>query len=249
MNQIFRHISLIFALMIELALLILLVAILFLGVLGVFLPFLPGLFFVALAAGIYSLLVRTDYGLVTPKVHRHLRFFKDKILNLEIMQKFMGLIKNIRQKQAGKTQEEILKHGLILFGFNTILILAFWFALEAIGSLVILLDFSYFLAAFLPLLLIFFFAAWSAIVWYRFGQILGRRLKKNKIFQTAIVVLISLLPLLMILLVLTTLINLVHGFNSDLAVTAFLVLFLMLVIAAIFELVIVSFGALTKIGS
>lgn len=158
----------------------------------------------------------------------------------------MGLIKKIQKRKQEKIKEAIIKHGLILFGFNLALTLALFFALTAVMIIAFLFDFSTITLAFIPLLVIFLFAAACAIVWYRFGQILSFQFKKNKILYSGIVVIISVLPLLFILLFLSLLLS-AWGTISDITAVAFLGTVFITVLAIIFEVVIVSLGVMTKI--
>ena len=160
----------------------------------------------------------------------------------------MGLIKAIKKRKQKKEKEEILKHGLVLAGFNIALTLAFFFGLIAVSILASLLGLSGLLFfAFIPLLVIFLFAGSSAVIWYRFGQILAGHFKKRKIVNSALVVLVSILPLLTVLLLFSGIINLAGGFTGELAIFMFLGFLLMSILAAVFELLIVSLGVITRV--
>ena len=69
----------ILSLIVELLLLLLIFLFLFLGVVGVFLPIIPGLILVAFAASIYSLMIKNNFGTITPKLHQRLLISKNKI--------------------------------------------------------------------------------------------------------------------------------------------------------------------------
>lgn len=235
------------ALIVEGVLLILILIFLLLGVLGIFLPAVPGLFLLGIGAGIYSLLVKSGRGKVTPHVHRRVINFGDKIFKLKITQKLMGLVKTIKKRKEKKVRAEILKHGLILFGFNAVLVLAFLFGFISLTLLLMLLGWQDLMLAFVPLVVIFLFAGGSAIVWYRFGQILGSHFKKRKIINTALVVLVSVLPLLVILLLFSGLFSLAGSFIDGLLFMMFLGFLLMAVLAAVFELIVVTLGVITPV--
>lgn len=246
-NKIKKQIPLILALTVEVLVLILIFLALILGLIGIFLPILPGLVLFGIAAGLYSLLIKSDNGKITPKIHPHVLKIEDKILNLKIIKNFMGLLKKMKKKKQEKVKEEILKHGLILFGFNLALTLAFFFGLIGISVLSEILKAPGVFIAFIPLILIFLFAGFSAVVWFRFGQILGGHFKKRKIVNTALAVLISILPLLLILLLISGIVSVAGGFTNALLVLVFLGFIFMSVLAAVFELLIVSLGVITTI--
>ena len=159
----------------------------------------------------------------------------------------MGLINKIKNRKQEKIKEQILKHGLILLGFNVALVLAFFFGFIAISILVRLLNLPIIIFAFAPLLVIFLFAGFSAIVWFRFGQILGLQFKKRKILNTTLVVLISVLPMLVILLLFSGIISIAGGFTNALVALTFLTFILMSVLSVAFELIVVSIGVITTI--
>ena len=242
-----RKIALIIAIVIEALLLFVIFIILLIALLGAAMPFMPGLLFVALAALIYSFMVKIGYTRLTYRAHPYYFSAQSKILNLKITKKIMKLLKKIKKKKNEKIKEEILKHGLILIGFNLALILLFLFGFRGLSLLAALFGWRGLLVAFLPLTLIFVFAGVSAVVWYRFGQILGARFKENKMINASLTVLVSLLPLLLILLLFSNLANILGGFGSQFLAILFLGFLLMSILAAAFELVAVSLGAITKI--
>ena len=165
----------------------------------------------------------------------------------------MGVVKKIKKRnpfnfaqgRQEKAKEQILKHGLVLFGFNTALVLAFFFGFIGLSVLGTLFNLQGIFLAFIPLLVIFLFAGGSAVVWYRFGQILGVHFKKRKVVNSALVVLISILPLLVILVLFSGIISLAGGFSNQLLAVTFLGLVLMSILSAVFELLIVSLGVMT----
>lgn len=241
------YIALIIALIIEVLLLILILIALLVGVLGVFLPILPGLFFFGIATAIYSLMIKNNYGTITPHVHKRVLKNKDKITNLKIIQKYMPIIKKIQKKRAQKAKEEILKNGVILFGFNVALVLAFVFGFIGTSIVARMLNVHGLFLAYIPLAVIFVFASVSAIVWFRFGQILASRFKKKHVLNSSLVVLISILPLLVFLILFSGIITVVGIGSNELVVILFLGSLFMSVLAAVFELLLVNLGVITTL--
>ncbi|MFA5022368.1 MAG: hypothetical protein WC508_04790 [Patescibacteria group bacterium] len=237
-------IVIILALSIEFILLLVVGLFFLMALLGAILPVIPGVLFLGLGIGLYLLILRSGHGHITKAVHPHLLGIKDKIFNLKVTQKIMGLIKEIKRKKQERVKEEILKNGMILLGFNIALILAFIFGFISLSFLADALNLSVLFFAFIPLIAIFVFAGASSVVWYRFGQIIGARFKDRKAVNASLVVLISILPLWVILLVLSTLVNLTGAFNNDLVVISFISLILMSIFSAAFELIVVSLGSI-----
>lgn len=239
-------IALIIAITVEIILLFLIFLVLLVGILGVFLPILPGILFIGFAMGLYSLMVQKNYGAVTPKLHKYVVLNKEKILNFKIVKNYMRIINKIKKRRQARIEEEILKNGLILFGFNIALVAAFLFGFVGISYLAILLGVDGLLLAFVPLVIIFIFAASSAVVWYRFGGVLSRVFKKRKILNSALVVFVSILPMLGLVLFLSAIAGLVGIFSDYFMAVTFLGILLMTVLASVFELLIVSFGIITS---
>lgn len=241
-----KQINLIITLVIEITLIALVVVLLLTGMIGVFVPVLPGLVFVGLGVTIYFFLLKNKNNRITNFFHQYLlrikNYFLDRFKNNE---KFMRLIKAIKKKKEEKIKEEILKDGLILFGFNLALMLALFFVLTALAILTFLFNFSGIVLAFIPLVVIFLFAAACVIVWYRFGQILSQRFKKRKILYSALVVIISIIPSLLILSFLSLLVNLVATVSSLLS-NIFIGVIFITILAVIFELLIVILGVVTE---
>ena len=157
----------------------------------------------------------------------------------------MFIFNRIKRHREQKVNEEILKHGLILFGFNVALLLLFTLGFMAISLLAAMLEISGILLAFVPLAVMFIFSAISAVTWYRFGQILGKHFKKKKFLNSSLVVLISILPLLVILIFISNFFSKTeNGFDEVLAIL-FLGNLLLAVLAAIFELLVVNLGVMT----
>jgi hypothetical protein len=246
-NHLLKSIIFVLSLAAEFFLVILIFITLIIGLVGVFLPVIPGLFFVGLGVAIYFFLLNSNFGHVTKRTHPQLVRIRDIFLTLKITKNSMGVIKKMKKKKAEEVKGEILKHGLILCGFNLILIMALLLGSVTIsvGSALVSLDGLS--LVFGPLLLIFAFAAGSAIVWYRFGQILGQVFKDNKVVNAGLVVMLSILPLLILLITLSSLANASAFFQTPFIMVAILGIILMSVLAAVFELVIVILGALTKV--
>lgn len=246
-NLIIEHFGLILALSVEVLLLILILVVVLVGVLGIFMPILPGLLLFALAAGIYSLMSRSGYNKISSRFHPHLAGFANRFPGLKMIKNIMGFGKLRQKKKEEKIREEVLKNGLILAGFNLTLFLALFFAFLGLSALALLVDSMGVASALVPLVVIFLFAGFSAIVWYRFGQILGGRFDKRRIISTALVVLISILPLFLILMLLSNMIFLLGEAISEVLVVAFLGLVLLSVLSAVFEFLVVVLGVMSKI--
>lgn len=246
-NKVKAPISLIIALAVEVLLLVLIALILMVALLGVFLPFLPGIFFLGLAVGIYTLVLKSNFNNISSRFHPKLLTWRENFLNLKIMKKPMGIIKAIKKKKIEKEKTEILKYGLVLLGFNVALILAFLFGFIGTSVLVSLLNIQGLIIAFVPLFIIFIFSACSAVIWFRFGVILGGIFKKRKVINSSIVVLISVLPLLVFLVLLSGILGLVGGLDNEILAITFLGVLLMSILSAVFELLIITFGAITTI--
>lgn len=241
-----NKIWLILAIIVEALLLFIIFIILLIAILGTVMPFMPGLLFAGLAALIYSFMVKIGYTRLTYRAHPYYFSAKKKIENLKITKKIMKLLKKIKKKKGEKIMEEILKNGLILLSLNLILILLFLFSFTSLSLLAALLNWPVLTVAFLPLTLIFIFAGVAAVIWYRFGQILGSCFKENKVVNASLTVLVSLLPLLLILLLFSNLASILGGFGSQFLAALFLGFLLISILAAAFELVAVSLGAITK---
>lgn len=247
LSQMTKTFLFLFGLIIEGLLLVLILIFMVLGLLGIFLPVLPGIFLIGIGAGIYSLLLRGQYGKFTPVIHRRVVKVRGKVLTLKITDKTMGLIKNLKDKKKRRIEIEIVKNGLILLGFNFALILGLVFGFIILSLLGEVLSISYLLRIFIPLVALFVFSATTAVIWYRFGQILSEVFKKQRIWNVTLVVLISVLPLVLILILLSILFNLFDLGSNQLVAATFLGLLLMSLLAAIFELLLVNLGVITKV--
>ena len=157
----------------------------------------------------------------------------------------MGLVKRIQKKRQEKVLESAIRYGFILLGFNAALTLAFFFALVGATTFVDLMNFSGLLLYFIPLLAVFAFAGFSAITWYRFGQIMRRTLKQNPLTYSSLAVVISVVPLLLLLLFFTWLIS-AWSVATTFFISAFIGTALITVLAIIFEIPVVSLGVMTR---
>src|SRR3989338_445659 len=170
------QLSLIFALAVEVLLLILVFLVMIVGVLGVFLPFLPGLFLVGAGAALYSLLAKGCKGKITPFIDRVVAAYTSRLYRLSLIQKTMALFKLFKQRSGHNSYEIILSHGLLLCGYNIALTLGFLFGFTVVSIVSGWLTENQTTVALLNLLVVFVFSATSAVVWYRFGQLLGDHL-------------------------------------------------------------------------
>lgn len=235
-----------FTVLVEVILLAIITILLLMGLAGVILPVIPGALFIGLAVALYLLIIKSEMGIISPRVHPHVQKFKYKFINSKINQKFMGLLKKIKQKKEKKVKEEILKNGLILLAFNFILVMLFFFGFVSVSLIVDFFNPPMLVYGFIPLLLIFVFSGVAAVVWFRFGQILGEIFNKNKVLNSSLVVIISYLPLLLLIMIFSSLIAANGGFSSELIAISFLGFLLLSVLASVFELTIVAIGTILK---
>lgn len=235
----------ILALIAELFLLILIFFFFLLGLLGFLLPIIPGFILVWIGIAIYSLMIKNNFGTITPRLHKHVLNFQNVIMSLPLTKKIMGIINKIKKKRATKVKEEILKYSMILLGFNFILVLGFVFTVTVMSFLIGLTRSTAATLAFAPLISIFIFAGLSSVIWYRFGQIIGPKFKKRKILNISLVVLISILPLLLLLFVISSIFNLVGGFKQEMLALIFLGIIFITVLGSVFELALINLGAAT----
>jgi len=240
-----KQIGLVIAFIFEVSLLIVVVIFLLLGIVGIFLPIIPGLVLIGIAVAIYAFLIRDEKNKLSRYSHRYVIKFKSYFNKLIHPKIYMGIIKTIKKRREEAIKVTVIKYGLILFGFNLALIMFLFFALTGAGTILTLLDFSQLVLTFVPLLIIFLFAAVCSIIWYRFGQILRKAFKDKLVLYSGLVVLISIVPLLLILFFLSLIIS------SGLATYSFwwmifIINLLITVLAVVFEFFIVSLGSLTR---
>jgi hypothetical protein len=156
----------------------------------------------------------------------------------------MGLLKKIKKRRQAKIQEQVIQYGLFLFGFNLALAGALFFTLTAIIFAASLFTMRGAIIPFIPLAILFLFASVSVLLWYRFGQIIGEKFKKNKILYAALAVFISVALLLLLLIFMVLIFTNLPGISITL-VLAFLGTLFITVIAVMFELPLVILGVLT----
>lgn len=237
------QLALIFALAVEALLLILIFIVMILGVLGVFLPFLPGLFLVGAGAALYSLMAKSGKNRITPFIDR---LVINRLFHLPLIQKTMTFFRAMAQKKNKSIFDIILSRGLLLCGYNLALSLGFLFGFTVVSIVSGWLTENQVTLALLNVLVVFIFSAVSAVVWYRFGQLLGERLGQRRATNAGLTVLISLLPLLALLIFFAGAVGYAGGFASEFMIVAFLGLLLMVILSSTFELLIVMAGVLTK---
>ncbi len=244
-----EYINLIFALSIEVILLFLILVILLVSLLGVFLPILPAFLLLGVAAAIYSLMIKSGYNRISGRFHPYIIRFSEKILDIKIVKIFVDYYKVYSKKNKARkqVQENILKFGLILLILNMSLALIFCFGFIFISTLAVLISISGLWLIFLPPLFIITFSALSAVLWYRFGQILGSIFKQNKVINSLLAVLVSFLPLILVFIISALVIGFLGIAINDFFAILFLGFLLMSVLASSFELLIVSLGAITAI--
>lgn len=235
--------TLIFTLAIETLLLILVMLVMVLGVLGIFLPFLPGLFLVGAGAALYSLMAKSGKNRITPLIDR---LVINPVFHLPVIQKTMTFFRTFAQRTNKNVFNVILSHGLLLCGYNLALSLGFLFGFTVVSIVSGWLTKNQTTLALLNVLVIFIFSAFSSVVWYRFGQLLGEHLRQRRITNAGLVVLISLLPLLALLIFFAGAVGYAGGFANEFIVIAFLGLLLMIILSSTFELLIVTAGVMTR---
>jgi len=156
----------------------------------------------------------------------------------------MGLIKRIKRQKKEKVQRKIILNSFILLGFNVALSLGLFFTLTVLSLGSLFIDPNGVLQPFMPLVAIFLFASISAVIWFRFGQIVAPQFKKKNIFYTAVSVLISVILMMLIMLFLALIFSAFYALPSSLILMFLGTLFITL-LAIIFELPVVTVGALT----
>ncbi len=244
-NKFRSQLPLIVAFIIEASLMIVVVILLMVGLIGIFLPLIPGIVMFGLAVTIYLFLVNKRKSKVALFFHRYVLLFSNIFKNKKSFIKFMSFLKRIKEKKQKKMTGEILKYGIILFGFNVSLVLALFFTFSVLSFIINFFSTSWFALAFAPLIVIFIFSAACAIIWYRFGQILARRFTKSSLLYAGLVSVVSVV-LLLLLLVLLLIIIFGLGLSNSLLNLIFAGTFLITILAVIFEWVIISLGIITK---
>jgi len=242
-------ISISIAIIVEFFLLLVILLLFVFGVIGVLMPIIPGLVFFTFGVAVYFFLLKNKDNKITIFFHRYLVKLKGpsiKILDrLKNNENIMGLINFFNKKIQQRREQKILKFGLILLGFNFILTLGLFFSLVVVSVTIYLFKLPELTVAFAYLMMIFISAAICAVIWYRFGQVLAKELKGNKILSTGLVVLISIAPLLFLLMFLAALSG---GFYqiSETTQAIFNGAVFMAVLAGIFEAFIVNLGMITN---
>ena len=235
----------IFTLVIELALILVIFFLFLLALIGFLMPVIPGLVFVAFAVAIYLFLLKNENNKVIPPFHHKLLKIRDRFIHLKIIQNIMGLLKKIQKRRKEKIKTEILKHGLILLGFNLALTAALFFALTAAVIISFLASFQDAGLLFVPVFVVFLFAGICAIIWYRFGQILNKVFKKRQILYSGIVVLISVIPLFLLLFFISLIASVGPNTGTPVLI-AFIGTVFTTIFAIIFEMPLVSLGVIVS---
>jgi hypothetical protein len=191
-------------------------------------------------------MIKGGYNRISGRAHPHLMGFLDKIYKSKIVTDFVNFF-TPKKKKEELAKADILKYGLILLGLNVSLALVFCFSFILISILTILAEISGILIFFIPPIIIFIFSAASAVLWYRFGQILGNIFRQRKVLNSSLTVLVSLLPLMLIFIIIAGIVGILGSTASELLVVMVLGFLLMSVLAGAFELLIVSMGAITTV--
>ncbi|MBN1779244.1 MAG: hypothetical protein JW816_03430 [Candidatus Buchananbacteria bacterium] len=156
----------------------------------------------------------------------------------------MGIIKKFKEKKDRKNNELVVKNGVILFGLNFLLALALFILSASFYLLLDMFTFSDVVIIFIPLLIIFAFAAFSAVLWFRFGQYLVDEFSKKRIWYACFAVLLSVVLSIMALFILVySFLAFNQGsFNGQIIFGGALFVTLL---SVVFELPIVSLGIIS----
>ena len=225
--------------------LLLVLVVLLLGLAGIFLPILPGIFLIGIAVALYTLILKSDKSQAIHHIHPYLKAIS-KRTGVSLNPDFFTMSFLRKKTKNLHDIDEVLKHGLILAGLNILMTLAFIFSLGVITNLLSVFKLEAIASGFSTLILIFIFAAISAVMWYRYGQILGQHLYNRRAVNAALTVVLSVLPLLGILVVLVTFLQAIPIVPPAMAATTLLGFIYISVLAAVFELLLVTIGVVTK---
>ena len=247
-----KNLALVITMAIEVVVLILILLVLLLGLVGIFLPILPGIFFIGIGVALYGLVLRSDRAMAIRKIHPVVKaigehfgpFIHNSMLFMRFKKFFDRFSRRPRDEQYDK--DEILKNGLILGAFNLALVVAMMFTLTTLHYLNGVLTRRGVPSEFTTLTAIFSFGAISAVLWYRFGLIIGPRFRRRKTVNAALTVLVSIIPLLGIFLSLVNFYAVLPAVPMTLALTTLLSFIYVTVLAVIFEVALVTFGVRTK---
>ena len=233
----------IFALVIELSLMLVIFLLFLLALVGFLMPIIPGFVFAAFAVAIYLFLLKNENNKVIPPFHNKLLEIRNRFIYLKIIQNIMGLLKKIQKKKKEKIKSEILKYGLILLSFNLALTVALFFALTAAVIISFLANCQSAGLLFLPVFVVFLFSGICAIVWYRFGQILNKVFKKRQILYSGLVVLVSVIPLFLLLFFISLIASVGPNTGTP-TLIAFIGTVFTTMFAMIFEMPLISLGVI-----
>ncbi len=159
-----------------------------------------------------------------------------------MFKKFFSLTKKRRSK---KMTQGIIRYGLALLGFDILLGFCFFFGIMAIQFLYQGFYIPTFYDAFLPLMVLFIFAGGAAVVWFRYGQLLGAYFSKHRyavIIFTSLIAIVGLIALLSVLLLLFQL----SGLFTSIAAMLVLSFTTVVLLATAFQVVVVLLGAHSK---
>ncbi len=185
------------ALAVELLLLFIIFIILLIGVLGIFLPVIPGLLFVGLAAGIYSFILKSGYGTLSTKAYPHIDRFshymkKRSSMSIPFISKWWHATRVRRERRR------IIQYGVLLFTINTLLTLVFILSMVVLSVLLLSFKASLAVSILAPLGVVFVFAGMCSVIWFRFGSTLGEAFRPSAPSQVTGVVVASLIPVLLL---------------------------------------------------
>ena len=81
-----KTLLLVLALIAEILLLIIIFFFFLFGILGLFLPIIAGFILIGVGVAIYSLMLKNNFGKITPKLNRHVINTKEILLSLPLIQ-------------------------------------------------------------------------------------------------------------------------------------------------------------------
>jgi len=157
----------------------------------------------------------------------------------------MGIFKKITQRKQEKIKQLVIKNGLILFALNLLLAIALFLLTFSFNLFLSILDLSDAVKIFIPLAIIFIFAGFSAILWFRIGQHLNTVFTKKRIAWVCLSVLIAVVLSIAFLLILTYSF-LFFGNGYLVGQVVFSGVLFVTFLSIVFELPIISLGLISR---
>lgn len=235
--------AIIIGVIVEIFLFIVIFFLLVLGMVGVLLPVFPGLVLVGAAAAIYSLMVRSRFTVVTPRLNRYVMLFKRLFTSNKYIIRIILYMHILKKRYQQKFITRTLIFGLSMLGLNSVMVLSIIFCFIAWTNLSQMLNVEEaLLAGFIAI--IFVFSGLSAVIWYRIGQMMGKKYGSEKVKAAFTSVFISLLPLLLMTMIAAEYVRLNEV--NEVYNALLLGLYGVTVLASILQFFIVYLGMITK---